>query len=197
MMNRTLLLAATCLVMAACTREDASPIEDPAGTTANATDQLGPSGALEPASAIARLESKSGSEATGELELSAVDGGVSITGELAGLTAGSEHAFHVHEVGDCSAPDASSAGGHFNPAGAPHGPPTVAPNERHLGDMPNVVADTNGISAVTASVRGATLRDGGPNDLIGKAVVVHEKRDDYMTQPAGDAGGRIACGVIR
>src|SRR5690606_24831997 len=194
MKNKLLLITLCCAAAAACSRQDAprDPGEGPGAPAATTA-----TGASEPASAVAQLESRSGSMATGQLELRAGDNGVSITGEVAGLTAGSEHAFHVHEVGDCSAPDASSAGGHFNPAGAPHGPPTVAPNERHLGDMPNVVADTNGASAVTASVRGATLRDGGPNDLIGKALVVHEKRDDYMTQPSGDAGGRIACGVIR
>lgn len=195
MKNRLLLVALCCTAAAACARNDA-PREPGAGPGAPA-DTLTATGAATPATAIARLESKSGSTATGELELSVGNGGVSINGELGGLTAGSEHAFHVHEFGDCSAPDASSAGEHFNPHNAPHGPPTVAQSERHLGDMPNVVADETGRSAITAAIAGATLRDGGVNDLIGKSVVVHEKRDDYVTQPAGDSGEKIACGVIR
>lgn len=193
--NRFLLIAVCCAAAAACSRNDAprEPGEGP-GAPASAVTATG---AAEPATATVQLESKSGSTATGQLELTASEGGVSLTGEIAGLTAGSEHAFHVHETGDCSAADASSAGGHFNPHSAQHGPPTVAQSERHLGDMPNIVADENGRSAITAAIPGATLRDGGMNDLIGKAVVVHEKRDDYVTQPSGDAGSRIACGVIR
>jgi len=194
MKNKLLLITLCCAAAAACSRQDAprDPGEGPGAPAATTA-----TGASEPASAVAQLESRSGSMATGQLELRAGDNGVSITGEVAGLTAGSEHAFHVHEVGDCSAPDASSAGGHFNPHGAPHGAPTVAANERHLGDMPNIAADENGRAAITAAIQGATLRDGGANDLVGKAVIVHEKRDDYVTQPSGDAGGRIACGVIR
>lgn len=195
MKNRNVLLLACCIAAVACSRNDAprEPGEGP-GAPATATTATG---AATPASAVAQLESRSGSTATGQLQFTMSDGGVSITGELAGLTPGTEHGFHVHETGDCSAADASSAGGHFNPHNAQHGPPTVAQNERHLGDMPNVVADENGRSAITAAIPGATLRDGGVNDLIGKAVVVHAQRDDYVTQPSGDAGGRITCGVIR
>lgn len=195
MKNRLLLIGLCCVAAAACSRNDA-PREPGEGPGAPA-DSLTATGASTPATALVRLESKSGSTATGELEFTISNGGVSIAGELGGLTAGSEHGFHVHEVGDCSAPDASSAGEHFNPHNAQHGPPTVAQSERHLGDMPNAVADENGRSVITAAIPGASLRDGGMNDLIGKAVVVHEKRDDYVTQPSGDSGARIACGVIR
>lgn len=195
MKNRLLLVGLCCAAAVACSRNDAPRV---AGEGPGApADPLTATGAALPATAVAQLASKSGSTATGELEFTVSNGGVSINGELGGLTAGTEHGFHVHESGDCSAPDASSAGEHFNPHNAPHGPPTVAQSERHLGDMPNVVADENGRSAITAAIAGATLRDGGMNDLIGKAVVVHEKRDDYVTQPAGDSGERIACGVIR
>src|SRR5690606_28320542 len=152
-----LLVALCCAAAAACARNDA-PREPGAGPGAPA-DTLTATGAAAPATAIAQLESKSGSTAIGELQLSVSNGGVSITGELGGLTAGSEHAFHVHEYGDCSAPDAASAGEHFNPANAPHGPPTVAQSERHLGDLPNVVADETGRSVITAAIPGATLRD--------------------------------------
>src|SRR5690606_15997755 len=168
-----LLIGLCCVAAAACSRNDA-PRESGEGPGAPA-DSLTATGASTPATALVRLESKSGSTATGELEFTISNGGVSIAGELGGLTAGSEHGFHVHEVGDCSAPDASSAGEHFNPHNAQHGPPTVAQSERHLGDMPNAVADENGRSVITVAIPGASLRDGGMNDLIGKAVVVHEK----------------------
>src|SRR5690606_16006000 len=195
--TKPLLLAAICLSMAACSRNDAprDPGDGPGAPVD--TSQLTPTGAAEPAAALVRLESRSGSAAVGELELRAVEGGVTINGEIGGLTAGSEHGIHVHENGDCSAADASSAGGHFNPHDAPHGAPTVGLEQRHLGDMPNIVADENGFTHINTAIVGATLRDGGPTDLIGRAVVVHEKRDDYVTQPSGDSGGRIACGVIR
>jgi Cu-Zn family superoxide dismutase len=76
-----------------------------------------------------------------------------------------------------------------------HGGPSS--DTRHLGDIPNIEADANGTATVSATISGATLRDGGPNDLVGKAVIVHSKRDDYTTQPSGDSGARIACGVVK
>jgi Cu-Zn family superoxide dismutase len=91
--------------------------------------------------------------------------------------------------------DAKSAGDHFNPTGAPHGAPASA--DHHLGDIPNINADSSGHATLAASITGATLRDGGPTDLVGKALVVHAQRDDYKTQPSGDSGARIACGVVR
>lgn len=196
-MKKTIpLLAASCLVAVACGRNEPVAEAPPAATSPTGME-LTATGAATPAAAMAQLESRSGSTAVGELEFTASDGAVTIRGELAGLTAGKEHAFHVHERGDCSAPDAESAGPHFNPGNGPHGPPTVAQNERHLGDLPNLLADAQGRSAVTAAIIGATLRDGGPNDLVGKAVIVHVDRDDYVTQPSGASGSRIACGVIR
>lgn len=182
-----------CAILAACGRTEAPAVDAAGEMPASMT----PAGAASPASAIAQLQSKSGTSAVGDLQFTATDGAVSITGELSGLTAGSEHGFHVHEVGDCSAADASSAGQHWNPTNAQHGPPTGDAASRHLGDLPNVVADEQGQAAITGALVGATLRDGGTNDVIGKAVVVHAKRDDYVSQPAGDSGNRIACGVIR
>lgn len=196
MKNKSWLLAASCLTLAAC-GNDPAPAEAPPPATSPTGMELTATGAAVPAAAMAQLEGKSGTSTVGELQFTAGEGGVSITGEITGLTPGKEHGFHVHETGDCSAPDASSAGEHFNPADAPHGPPTVAQNERHVGDLPNVLADGEGRAAITAAVENATLRDAGPNDLIGKAVVVHANRDDYVTQPSGGSGNRIACGVIR
>jgi Cu-Zn family superoxide dismutase len=131
----------------------------------------------------------------GTLQFTASSSGVTVAGELNGLTPNTEHGFHVHEIGDCTAPDAKSAGDHFNPSHAEHGGPTSP--AKHLGDIPNIQSDAAGHVAVNATIAGATLRDGGPNDLVSRAVIVHAKRDDYMTQPSGDSGDRIACGVIQ
>jgi len=110
-----------------------------------------------------------------------------------GLKPGQEHGLHIHEKGDCSAPDAMSAGGHFNPQGKPHGQPGSA--EHHAGDLPALKADKSGRAHVQVDVSGITLKP-GPTSIIGRAVVVHADPDDYKTQPTGNSGARIACGVI-
>ncbi len=180
-----LVLLSCCALLAACSRS--------ASTTATAVTH--PASAAPGAAAKAVLFGTSNSPASGQLQLSVSATGVSITGEITGLPPGTVHGIHVHEVGDCSAIDATSAGGHFNPDHAQHGGPTSTP--RHMGDLSNIEADGQGHARVNATIAGATLRDGGPHDLMGKALIVHDKPDDYMTQPAGDSGDRIACGVVR
>jgi Cu-Zn family superoxide dismutase len=175
------------LGLVACSRTEPPPPPAPAATV---TPPPAP-----PATAVATLAAASGSAVKGELQLTAVADGVTIAGQITGLPPGTIHGFHVHETGDCTAPDAKSAGGHFNPAMQPHGGPTAA--ERHVGDLPNVEADKTGVATINATLARATLRDAGPNDLVGRAVIVHAKRDDYVTQPAGDSGDRVACGVIQ
>jgi Cu-Zn family superoxide dismutase len=140
-----------------------------------------------------QLESRSSSTVTGTLTLRQKADGVHITGEVLGLAPASAHGFHVHEKGDCSAADASSAGPHFNPLGSPHG--KMGTGTHHAGDMPNIVADKRGAAQVDVLVAGATLTP-GPASIAGRAVVVHRDPDDYATQPAGNAGPRLACGVI-
>jgi Cu-Zn family superoxide dismutase len=151
--------------------------------------------ALSPAAprALAVMESKSGSTVTGRVELTEKGGQVRAHVELAGLAPGSEHGFHVHDKGDCSAPDATSAGGHFNPGGTAHGRAGVAPH--HAGDLPSLVADAHGNVRTDLVLEGVTLA-AGPTSIIGRAFVVHRDRDDYTSQPAGNSGPRIACGVI-
>ncbi len=114
-----------------------------------------------------------------------------ITAKLSGLTEGA-HGFHVHEFGDCSAPDGSSAGGHFNPAGAPHAGP--ADLHRHAGDMGNVTAGKDGMATIEYVDAQASFD--GPSSILGRGVIVHANPDDLKTQPTGNAGGRIACGVV-
>ncbi|MET0280529.1 MAG: superoxide dismutase family protein [Steroidobacteraceae bacterium] len=169
----------------------------PATATAEVTEGAAPVAVETPGTTMAQavLASASGSKVAGQLNLTVGASGVVVAGELSGLTPNTVHGFHVHENGDCSAPDASSAGAHFNPGHAAHGGPETA--AKHLGDIPNVQSDAKGNAVVNATISGATLRDGGANDVFGKAVVVHAKRDDYKTQPSGDSGDRIACGVVR
>jgi Cu-Zn family superoxide dismutase len=149
-----------------------------------------------PVGAEVQLKPTQGNSVQGTLSLSTQKAGVRIGGIIEGLKPNAEHGFHVHEKGDCSAPDASSAGAHFNPSSQPHGNPNEkAP--RHLGDMINLRADSKGVAKVDAFLDGATLHTSQPTDVLGKAIVVHEKPDDYTTQPSGNSGGRVACGVIR
>jgi len=145
-------------------------------------------------SATVILASASGSLVSGKLTVMPMGDGVHITGEIGGLAPGSVHAIHIHEKGDCSAADASSAGGHFNPAGAPHGKVDSGPH--HGGDMDNFTANADGVAKINAHAQGVTLGGGAANDVAGKAVIVHASPDDYKTQPTGNAGARLACGVI-
>ena len=119
---------------------------------------------------------------------------IEVTGTISGLPGNSTHGFHVHETGDCSAPDATSAGGHFNPASTDHG--RVGQGEHHAGDSDNITADADGNATVQGWLEGATVGDGAATDIVGKAVIVHADEDDYATQPTGNAGDRLACGVI-
>jgi Cu-Zn family superoxide dismutase len=116
-----------------------------------------------------------------------------VVAEVTGLTPNAEHGFHVHERGDCSAPDAMSAGGHFNPKGAPHG--NAMQGAHHAGDIPNLKADANGVARLRWEDDELTVTE-GPLSVVGRAVVVHRDPDDYKTQPAGNSGPRLACGTI-
>jgi Cu-Zn family superoxide dismutase len=140
------------------------------------------------------LAPASGSLVSGKLSAAPITGGVRITGEIGGLTRNSGHAIHIHEKGDCSAADATSAGSHFNPAQQPHGRAGSGPH--HGGDMDNIVADGNGVAHVDVRALGVTL-GGGATDIGGRAIIVHAAPDDYATQPTGNAGARLACGVIK
>ncbi len=141
------------------------------------------------------LASASGSLVSGRLVVTPMADGVHLRGDIGGLTPNSAHAIHIHEKGDCSAVDATSAGGHFNPSAEPHGKLGTATH--HAGDMNNIIADAQGVAHVDAHASGPVLGGGAANDAIGKAVIVHASKDDYTSQPAGNAGARVACGVIQ
>lgn len=142
--------------------------------------------------AVAQLEPLGDSGVAGRVVFTQSGDSVEVSADITGLTPG-DHGFHIHEVGDCSAPDGSSAGGHFNPAGVPHAGPGDA--EAHVGDLGNVTADANGHAMLELTKHHARLD--GANSVVGRSVIVHEKADDLMSQPTGAAGGRVACGVIR
>lgn len=141
------------------------------------------------------LASASGSLVSGRLALVPMGNGVHITGDVGGFRPGSNHGFHIHEKGDCSAADASGAGGHFNPTGQPHGRAMRGPH--HSGDNDNIVADANGVAKINTHIMGVSLGGGAGNDIAGRAFVVHAAADDYSSQPSGNAGARVACGVIK
>lgn len=144
-----------------------------------------------PTSAIVELNPTKGNHVAGTVVFTQVAGGVEIEANVTGLTPG-KHGFHVHEHGDCSAHDASSAGGHFNPTKKKHGGPDSP--ERHVGDFGNLVADKNGVAHYKRVDTVISLT--GPDSIIGKSIVVHADEDDLTTQPTGNSGARIACGVI-
>lgn len=191
MKPRILLALIPLTVLIACGRNEPPPVTPaPTALPAAAT----PSTTAEANLLASPATTPNGTGPAGTLQLTAVDTGVQITGTITGLPPKSEHGFHVHETGDCAAPDFKSAGEHFNPEKGQHAEPTSP--SRHLGDMPNITADETGTALVNVTINGATLKDQGPHDLMGKALIVHARKDDYKTQPSGDSGDRIACGAI-
>ncbi|MDQ6808470.1 MAG: superoxide dismutase family protein [Verrucomicrobiota bacterium] len=141
--------------------------------------------------AIAVLQPTTGSTVAGTVTFTTVGDAVKVVADITGLKPG-KHGFHVHEFGDCSDPKAASAGGHFNPTNHQHGAPDAT--DRHAGDLGNIDADASGKAHVEISDK--MLKLNGTDSIVGHAVIVHEKADDLKTQPTGDAGGRLACGVI-
>ncbi|MFZ2235151.1 MAG: superoxide dismutase family protein [Dokdonella sp.] len=144
--------------------------------------------------AVVSLQSVADMKVSGDLTLTAEAGGVHISGTINGLTPGTQHGFHIHETGDCSAADFKSAGGHFNPSNMQHGNPSS--DMHHAGDMMNLAVNDSGSATLDVTVPGVTLGDGGTDDVMSRAIVIHAGPDDYTSQPAGDSGSRIACGVI-
>ncbi len=144
--------------------------------------------------AIAVLHPTQGSQASGTVRFTQEgEDSVRVVADLTGLAPNSTHGFHIHEFGDCSSPDASSAGGHFNPGNMPHGGPDSP--QHHAGDLGNVTANEQGNVHVEMTLHHVTVGS-HPNPILGRSVILHAKADDLKSQPSGDAGGRIACGVI-
>jgi Cu-Zn family superoxide dismutase len=140
--------------------------------------------------AVAVIHPASGSKVSGTVTFTKTTGGVKVEAKIKGLAPG-KHGFHIHEFGDATSPDAKSAGSHFNPKGHPHAGPGM---QRHVGDLGNIEADGEGNAAYDKI--DSQLMFHGESNIIGRAVIVHEKADDLKTQPTGDAGGRVGIGVI-
>ena len=141
--------------------------------------------------AVALISPLQGNSVKGKVTFTAVNGGTQIVADLEGLAPG-DHGFHVHQYGDCSAPDGSSVGDHFNPTHKKHGCPNSP--EHHVGDMGNIKADQNGRAHYDAINQ--DIRLDGMNSIIGRSVIVHAGPDDCTSQPAGNSGAKIGCGVI-
>lgn len=142
--------------------------------------------------ATTTLESRSGSATTGTANFKEDGDEVTLTLVVSGGTPG-KHGAHIHENGDCSAADASSAGAHWNPTAKSHGPSDA---NHHLGDLGNIEIGQDGKGTLTLSKTAWKIGDGSANDVVGKAVVIHAAEDDLVTDPAGNSGSRVACGVI-
>jgi superoxide dismutase, Cu-Zn family len=184
---RVFIAASFALISVACGREDID-VPVPANPPAATSEPPVPA-----PREVVELTPTQGHDAAGRLTLAASGEGVRITGTVTGLEPGSVHGIHVHENGDCSAADASSAGGHFAPLGNPHG----APGENsHIGDLGNITANDRGVANVDVRAVQARLGSNTQTDLLGRAIVVHANADDLKSQPSGESGVRIACGVI-
>jgi len=141
--------------------------------------------------AIAVVHPLGESKVSGKVVFTQTRSGVEISAEITGLEPG-EHGFHVHEFGDCSMADGTCAGGHFNPTGAPHAGPDDA--KRHVGDLGNIKVSEDGKATYKRVDKLVALN--GPNSVIGRSVIIHAAPDDLKTQPSGNAGARVGCGVI-
>jgi Cu-Zn family superoxide dismutase len=139
------------------------------------------------------LEGKSDSMLTGIAMFVQDSSGVTLQLNVENTPPG-EHAVHLHETGDCSAADGTSAGGHWNPSMEDHGKWGEPPH--HLGDVGNIVVGEDGMGAITLTTDRWSIGTGAENDILGRSIIVHADKDDFTSQPTGAAGGRIGCGVI-
>ena len=141
--------------------------------------------------ATATIHPTEGNHTHGIVTFEEKSDGLHIHATITGLTPGN-HGFHIHEYGDCNCADATCAGDHFNPTHTHHGSETSCSS--HIGDLGNLTADTQGVASYKSINTHARLN--GPHSIIGRAVIVHEKEDDLQSQPTGNAGARVGCGVI-
>lgn len=141
---------------------------------------------------VAVVHSTEGNDVSGVVRFNREGENIRVSADISGLPENSIHGFHVHEYGDCTAEDATSAGGHFDPHGIEHGGPDD--EYRHVGDMGNLESDDEGNASI--NYLDEEMAFSGAANILGKAVIVHAEADDLESQPTGDAGARIGCGVI-
>jgi Cu-Zn family superoxide dismutase len=175
-------------ICAACAHKEKMP---EAATTAPVT--VDPTASMERTVFVAQSVLKPGKnqKIRGILHFTQTGDKLKITGILENLSPG-KHGIHIHDRGDCSAADFTSAGGHFNPGGSTHGSMDMA--EHHAGDLGNINADRKGKAKVSVEVKGLALS--GDTNIVGRSLIVHASADDFKSQPAGNSGERVACGVI-
>lgn len=183
LLKTTLLLA----VCAACAHKDKS---DTPATSAATTADVAPA-IPQVSTAQALMKPGKKQKIKGIVHFTQVGDKVKIEAMVEKLKPG-PHGIHIHETGDCTLPDFKSAGGHFNPGKASHG--SLESAARHIGDLGNIVADKRGNAKISIEAPGLTLN--GAESIVGKALVIHDKADDLKSDPAGNSGDRIACGVI-
>jgi superoxide dismutase, Cu-Zn family len=187
-------VASLCFAFALAMTGCSNPPE-PAAQATNAQAQTQPRGAAwaDIKHAVAVIHPTAGKQARGVVHLTeTADNKVRVVADLTGLAPNQKHGFHVHQYGDCSSPDATSAGDHYNPANHPHALPTATP--RHAGDFGNVEADASGKAHLEMTTDTITLA-GAQNPALGRAMIVHAQ-PDTGAQPSGNAGARVGCGVI-
>jgi Cu-Zn family superoxide dismutase len=166
------------VVAAACAAKTRAPASPAKNAKESATSHLAPT---------------AGSKVEGDAFFQRKGDAITLRLSVSGASPG-VHAAHIHEKGDCGAPDASSAGGHWNPTVKDHG--RWARDPFHLGDLGNIEVGADGTGSLELTTDLWALGTGEPNDVVGKSVIIHTAADDFTTQPTGNAGGRVACGVI-
>jgi superoxide dismutase, Cu-Zn family len=174
--------------------EEQMPAEHGTGELRNG-EPMAPPGEARARVAVAELQGREGTEITGTVSFTELpDGEIQVVAHVENVPGEPGlRGIHLHETGDCSAPDFMSAGDHFDPNDHPHGGP--GDSERHAGDFGNIEIDQGGHGELTLTTELLTVHQ-GPRSVLGRAVILHERRDDLETQPTGDAGGRVACGVV-
>lgn len=179
--------------LAGCTSPPPTPASPPASSETSTDANAEGTGMAEMTAinkAVVVMQPTQGNKVQGAITFTQEDDGLHIKGDITGLTPG-KHGFHAHESGDCSA-EASSAGGHFNPADMPHGAEDA--DQRHAGDFGNITADESGTAHIDKVDKLAKLN--GANSIVGRAIIIHGDADDLESQPSGNAGPRVACGVV-
>ncbi len=143
--------------------------------------------------AVATIEGASGSKISGQATFTQTDGAVKVEVSVKGFPPGL-HGIHVHEKGECHPPDFMSSGGHFNPDNMPHGGPETPMH--HAGDLGNIEVGADGTGKLVLTTKDLTVGE-GTHSVVGRSIMIHEKEDDLKSQPAGNSGARIGCGVIK